>query len=146
MTSNGRDGDGDANRSEEAAATRRTARRCGCPNECAEFESLPSDRGIMIALHHPLPGGGEGDGGAGVERAPPTCRGAQGSSTDSDSDGCTCLKLHPQADANYPDFHPNIYIPESLLDYPDRLVKYGGGGELWGEELWGLFVCISIVC
>ena len=41
---------------------------------------------------------------------------------------CTCLKLHPEVDANLAQFHPNIYIPRSLLDYPDRLVKYGGGG------------------
>lgn len=42
---------------------------------------------------------------------------------------CSCLNLHPEMDANLPQFHPNIYIPSVLLDYPEHLIKYGGGGE-----------------
>ena len=39
------------------------------------------------------------------------------------------LEIHPQKDANLIQFHPNIYIPEVLLEYPDHLIKFGGGGE-----------------
>lgn len=46
-----------------------------------------------------------------------------------DKSGCTCLKIQPQIDGNLADVHPNIYIPASLLDYPEHIVKYGGGGS-----------------
>jgi len=81
---------------------------CKCSNQL-QFENLTSDHGLMIALNIP-------DNAA-----------ANNTSTTE----CTCLKLHPEVDANLAQFHPNIYIPRSLLDYPDRLVKYGGGGMLF---------------
>ena len=39
------------------------------------------------------------------------------------------LNLHPQEDANLSEFHPNIYVPRAMLERPDLLVRYGGGGE-----------------
>jgi hypothetical protein len=42
---------------------------------------------------------------------------------------CPRLEIYPQKDANLIQFHPNIYIPEVLLEYPDHLIKYGGGGK-----------------
>jgi len=39
------------------------------------------------------------------------------------------LTLHPQIDANLPRFHPNIYIPQGMLNDAKSLVKYGGGGS-----------------
>jgi len=39
------------------------------------------------------------------------------------------LTLHPQIDANLPRFHPNIYIPQAMLQDDESLIKYGGGGS-----------------
>ena len=39
------------------------------------------------------------------------------------------LTLHPQIDANLPRFHPNIYIPQAMLQDDKSLIKYGGGGS-----------------
>jgi hypothetical protein len=39
------------------------------------------------------------------------------------------LTLHPQIDANLPRFHPNIYIPQTMLQDDKSLIKYGGGGS-----------------
>jgi hypothetical protein len=61
---------------------------------------LPINRGLMIALG------------------------------DVDGDADDHLILHPQEDANLNMFHPNIYVPKSILDDSDSLVRYGGGGEL----------------
>ena len=80
---------------------------CNCSNQCLQFEDLTSDHGLMIALNIP------------------------DNTNTTSTTKCTCLKLHPEIDANLAQFHPNIYIPRSLLDYPDRLVKYGGGGTLF---------------
>ena len=80
---------------------------CNCSNQCLQFENLTSDHGLMIALNIP--------------------DNTTTSNTTSTTQ-CTCLKLHPEVDANLAQFHPNIYIPSSLLNYPDKLVKYGGGG------------------
>ena len=55
-----------------------------------------------------------------------------------DRPSCTCLKIQPQSDCNLADVHPNIYIPSGLLDYPERIVRYGGGGSgVTGESLFG---------
>ena len=81
---------------------------CNCLNQCLQFENLTSDHGLMIVLNIP-----------------------DNTNTTTTTTKCTCLKLHPEVDANLAQFHPNIYIPSSLLDYPDRLVKYGGGGMLF---------------
>jgi hypothetical protein len=83
---------------------------CNCSNQCLQFENLTSNHGLMIALNIP-------DNTT--------------TSNTTSTTKCTCLKLHPEVDANLAQFHPNIYIPSSLLDYPDRLVKYGGGGTLF---------------
>lgn len=54
-----------------------------------------------------------------------------------DGPSCTCLKIQPQSDCNLAEVHPNIYIPSGLLDYPERIVKYGGGGSgVTGESLF----------
>ncbi len=54
------------------------------------------------------------------------------------------LEIHPQKDANLNQFHPNIYIPEVLLEYPDQLIKYGGGGERRARPFLfiNFFVCL----
>jgi GMP synthase-like glutamine amidotransferase len=59
---------------------------------------------------------------------PPTSTTTTASTT---TTGTTCprLEIHSQKDANLVQFHPNIYIPEMLLEYPDHLIKYGGGGK-----------------
>ncbi|KAL7541654.1 hypothetical protein ACHAXR_011107 [Thalassiosira sp. AJA248-18] len=119
----------------------------GCPNQCQRFEVLPADQGIMITLHvpsHPSLSSSAafGDGncndhdlddnnddansGAGCDAA---ATATIESSTNSSSSWCTCLKLHPQTDANLSSIHPNIYIPAPLLEYPQYLKKYGGGGK-----------------
>ena len=107
---------------------------CSCPNPCVGFENLPSDHGLMITLN--IPHNNDIDVNDNVSStADGNYKNDDNITTNSNATGnvkeCTCLKLHPQLDANLSQFHPNIYIPESLLDYPDRLVKYGGGGELY---------------
>ncbi|KAL9184930.1 hypothetical protein ACHAXT_002707 [Thalassiosira profunda] len=117
---------------------------CGCPGQCRLFEELPGDRGVMITLGVPSsPAAGlEGvDDSLLASHSFPTIptasivdstRGSvqlDGEKESSSAGGCTCLQLHPQEDANLPQFHPNIYIPAALLDYPEELTKYGGGGS-----------------
>ena len=68
------------------------------------------------------------------------------SSSSSSAGGCTCLQLHPQEDANLPQFHPNIYIPAALLDYPEELTKYGGGGKNMVLRSCNLFCTKLQVC
>ena len=94
---------------------------CNCSNKCLQFENLTSDQGLLIALNIPY----------------------NNTNTTSTKE-CTCLKLHPEVDANLAQFHPNIYIPSSLLDYPDRLVKYGGGGMLFCMFMHNI-ICIYLV-
>jgi hypothetical protein len=62
---------------------------------------------------------------------------------DEGAKSCTCLKIEPQSDSNLKDIHPNIYIPSSLLDYPDHIVKYGGGGSgVTGKKRRNVLYCI----
>ena len=116
---------------------------------CQGFKNLPHDHGLMITLLHdgipPLlhtTTTNESGGAASLtDGSNNNCStGASGdigiannnnSTTTTSSSTCTCLKLHPQIDANLSQFHPNIYIPSVLLDYPDQLVKYGGGGKMY---------------
>ena len=123
---------------------------CECPNKCQQFEDLPSDKGLMITLHIPEESSESSSVPiiVGEESAPDYLDANRNSKNGgSSSTSCTCLKLHPQLDANLPQFHPNIYIPSSLLDYPDHLIKYGGGGErnifkrsfLGYTKVWFLF-------
>ena len=113
---------------------------CSCPNPCVGFENLPSDHGLMITLNIPN-NNNDADIVADDESCntttPPSDNNITTNNTANEkAKECTCLKLHPQIDANLSQFHPNIYIPESLLDYPDRLVKYGGGGELYIDLMY----------
>lgn len=118
---------------------------------CQGFKNLPHDHGLMITLLHdgipPLLHNtttNESGGAASLTDDSNSSSGAGGgianknnsttSSKLSSSSPCTCLKLHPQIDANLSQFHPNIYIPSVLLDYPDQLVKYGGGGKMYIVE------------
>ena len=121
------DGKSNGHHAGPAAAT---STNCGCPDQCRAFEHLPIDKGLMIMLHVPS----EGD----VEDTDQADRGAScednrvnGAAT-AKMDECTCLKLCPQEDANLSQFHPNIYIPSVLMNYPEELVRYGGGGEIDG--------------
>ena len=110
---------------------------------CQGFVNLPSDHGLMITLLHdgipPLLHTTNESGGAASLADNCNSNGGTGASggagiankNHSSSSTCTCLKLHPQIDANLSQFHPNIYIPSVLLDYPDQLVKYGGGGKIY---------------
>jgi len=120
--------------STDAAAAAST---CGCPNQCKKIEHLPIDQGIMIMLHVP-PSDDDGSRHAADTKSDDP----NSSSVDSSAESApnrpslgaswnngNSLKLHPQSDANLPQFHPNIYIPSPLLEYPDHLVKYGGGGS-----------------
>ena len=114
------------------------AASCGCPHKCQRFELLPLDQGIMITLHLPSSSSSSsstsntGDSNNDVQKA----------IDESPKHPCTCLKLHPQQDANLSQFHPNIYIPASLLDYPEHLVKHGGGGE----KINSCLVTVFLVC
>lgn len=114
---------------------------CSCSNNCQRFELLPTDQGIMITLHLPssppsLDAIYENDdrnnysSSATAKESPDKKQSHANSHTSKKKNICTCLKLHPQMDANLSQFHPNIYIPAALLDYPEHLTKYGGGGEM----------------
>lgn len=72
----------------------------------------------------------DNDSSAAVGESPDNKRTPVNSHTLMNNNICTCLKLHPQMDANLSQFHPNIYIPAALLDYPEYLIKYSGGGEI----------------
>eukprot|EP00584_Thalassiosira_punctigera_P027168 CAMPEP_0172580340 /NCGR_PEP_ID=MMETSP1067-20121228/139706_1 /TAXON_ID=265564 ORGANISM="Thalassiosira punctigera, Strain Tpunct2005C2" /NCGR_SAMPLE_ID=MMETSP1067 /ASSEMBLY_ACC=CAM_ASM_000444 /LENGTH=890 /DNA_ID=CAMNT_0013373079 /DNA_START=75 /DNA_END=2747 /DNA_ORIENTATION=+ len=116
------------------SATAATAATCNCPNRCEEFELLPIDRGLMITLGDvikdiPSPSSSIEDNGGRDVLHHPTSHAKEGEKKSSASNDCACLELHPQEDANLPQFHPNLYIPSPLLDRPERLVKYGGGGS-----------------
>ena len=135
-----------------AAATTRSSSTCECPNGCKPFLFLPTQQGIMITLqrqqqqrhhrhHHyhsaaaamsnsteslvTMDGDVPGNTTNATINANSTLLPTQATTTSS-----TCrLEIHPQKDANLIQFHPNIYIPEVLLEYPDHLIKYGGGGK-----------------
>ena len=106
---------------------------------CQGFKNLPHDHGLMITLLHagipPLLHNtttNESGGAASLtDDSNNNGGGGIANKNNSSSSTCTCLKLHPQIDANLSQFHPNIYIPSVLLDYPDQLVKYGGGGKMY---------------
>ena len=103
---------------------------------CQGFKNLPHDHGLMITLLHdgipPLHTTNESGGAASLtDDSNNNGGGGIANKNNSSSSTCTCLKLHPQIDANLSQFHPNIYIPSVLLDYPDQLVKYGGGGKMY---------------
>jgi hypothetical protein len=85
---------------------------CNCSSKCQLFEKIPPNEGIMVLMHQPDLDKPQYENGV-----------------DSCKSTCTCLKIQPQIDSNLSDVHPNIYIPSSLLDYPDYIVKYGGGGS-----------------
>ena len=109
---------------------------------CQGFKNLPHDHGLMITLLHdgipPLLHNtttNESGGAASLtDDSNNNGGGGIANKNNSSSSTCTCLKLHPQIDANLSQFHPNIYIPRVLLDYPDQLVKYGGGGKMYIVE------------
>ena len=110
-------------------STSRSSARC-CPNnadECEEFMRLPIHLGLMITL-------GNADatttsrGGGGGRRA--SSGGGDGNDeNDYDDARCVRLDLRPQEDAGLPGLHPNICVPRAMLERPDLLVRYGGGGE-----------------
>jgi hypothetical protein len=101
---------------------------CTCSNKCTLIEKIPPNEGIMITMHD-----------LNANNRPQSTNG-----NGKINDGCTCLKIQPQVDGNLASVHPNIYIPSSLLDYPDQIVKYGGGGSgVTGE--CGLFLFRSIL-
>ena len=122
-----------------ASSTKSTNDTPSSPHQCncQGFVNLPSDHGLMITLLHdipqPLHTTNESGGAASLADVSNSNSGAGSidiaNKNNSSSSPCTCLKLHPQIDANLSQFHPNIYIPSVLLDYPDQLVKYGGGGK-----------------
>jgi len=103
---------------------------CGHSNQCHKIDLLPINHGLMITLDNgiPFPTSSATNTNAMRNHDMGNAVTPNTNATTSNSHG-TCLKLHPQEDANLPQFHPNIYIPNSLLDYPDQLVKYGGGGS-----------------
>lgn len=107
------------------AAANEASSCCGCHNQCRAFESLPIEQGLMIMLHVPP----DGAGTCGVPENSASGPSQSSSGSKSLLSGECSLKLYPQTDANLPEFHPNIYIPSPLLDHPDHLIKYGGGGE-----------------
>ena len=93
-----------------------------CPNECEELVRLPIHRGLMITI------GTDDDDD-------------DNKNNNNDDDG-NCrrdarvrLDLHPQEDASLSKFHPNIYVPRAMLERPELLVKYGGGGEELGDDM-----------
>eukprot|EP00804_Cyclotella_cryptica_P005561 CCRYP_003073-RB/>CCRYP_003073-RB protein AED:0.04 eAED:0.04 QI:258/1/1/1/1/0.8/5/212/865 len=97
---------------------------CSCPKKCLLIEKIPIDQGIMVMMDEPTASSSESK-----------TRLENGST--SDGQNCTCLKIQPQSDSNLADIHPNIYIPSSLLDYPEQIRKYGGGGS--GVTVFGGF-------
>ena len=136
-----------------AAAVTSNSSTCDCPNQCKPFHFLPIQQGIMITLqrhqqqrhhhhhHHPAAAAmststeflvtmdgavpGNTTNGDATINENSTLRPTKATTT-----SATCrLEIHPQKDANLIQFHPNIYIPEVLLEYPDHLIKYGGGGK-----------------
>ena len=105
---------------------------CDCPNGCQPFQFLPMQQGIMITLrrhqqqyqHCATAAAFPKRASAVIQSHHPTTS----NNTITPSSSCR-LEIHPQKDANLLQFHPNIYIPEVLLEYPDHLIKYGGGGK-----------------
>jgi hypothetical protein len=89
---------------------------CSCSKKCLLFEKIPIDQGIMVMMDEPTTSSLESNTQA-----------ANGFTNDGEI--CTCLKIQPQSDSNLAAVHPNIYIPSSLLDYPEQITKYGGGGS-----------------
>eukprot|EP00970_Alexandrium_tamarense_P003779 scaffold610_cov175-Alexandrium_tamarense.AAC.1 len=116
---------------------------CGCPHQCKLFEKISSDHGIMVMLVDPssLNNGTSSSSSSpsDLNEKEDTLSSASKSPTErmlsnikagtTTKTSCSCLKLYPQPDSNLPQFHPNIYIPSSLLEFPEELVKYGGGGS-----------------
>ena len=92
---------------------------CTCSNKCRLVEKIPHNEGIMIMMN-----------------GPDISHMLQSENTMKGVSNCTCLKILPQLDSNLPNVHPNIYIPSSLLQYPDRIVKYRGGGSGVTGELY----------
>ena len=127
-----------------ASSTKSTDEDTPSPPQCycQGFKNLPHDHGLMITLLHdgipPLLHNtttNESGGAASLtDDSNNNGGGGIANKNNSSSSTCTCLKLHPQIDANLSQFHPNIYIPSVLLDYPDQLVKYGGGGKMYIVE------------
>ncbi|EED88668.1 predicted protein [Thalassiosira pseudonana CCMP1335] len=116
---------------------------CGCPHQCKLFEKISSDHGIMVMLVDPssLNNGTSSSSSSpsDLNEKEDTVSSASKSPTErmlstvkagtTTKTSCSCLKLYPQPDSNLPQLHPNIYIPSSLLEFPEELVKYGGGGS-----------------
>ena len=127
----------------EAAAKQATnsvtmsTKTCDCPKRCKAFQLLPLNEGIMITLrhHHQYQKNQQQGQRQQQQHDIPSnyvedAADAQKSSSLSFAlSGTTQLEIIPQTDANLSMFHPNIYIPAVMLDYPDELIKYGGGGE-----------------
>jgi len=103
---------------------------CSCSNECDLIEKVPLDHGIMIMLHDPSTFCMDISKSRKElqihEKNHPNQENHHQKST---FHPCSCLKIKLQKDANIPQFHPNIYVPKSLLEDPAKLVKYGGGGS-----------------
>mmetsp|Transcript_17843 Transcript_17843/g.35772 ORF Transcript_17843/g.35772 Transcript_17843/m.35772 type:complete len:954 (+) Transcript_17843:184-3045(+) len=103
---------------------------CSCSNECDLIEKVPLDHGIMIMLHDPSTFCMDISKSRKElqihEKNHPNQENHHQKST---FHPCSCLKIKLQKDANIPQFHPNIYVPKSLLEDPSKLVKYGGGGS-----------------
>lgn len=96
---------------------------CTFSSRCQLVEKIPPNEGIMVLMDEPiLDNPHSTDGNKGAKKS------------------CTCLKIQPQMDSNLAGVHPNIYIPSVLLDYPEHIVKYGGGGSgVTGKKfLWFL--------
>ncbi|KAL3765305.1 hypothetical protein ACHAW5_006090 [Stephanodiscus triporus] len=110
-------------------STSRSSARC-CPNnadECEEFMRLPIHLGLMITLGKADATTSRGGGGGG-RRA--SSGGGDGNDENDDDDArCVRLDLRPQEDAGLPGLHPNICVPRAILERPDLLVRYGGGGS-----------------
>jgi hypothetical protein len=103
---------------------------CTCSSKCQLFKNIPPDEGIMVLMNQPDLEKSQSENGG-----------------DNDKSMCTCLKIQSQMDCNLADVHPNIYIPSSLLNYPDHIVKYGGGGSgVTGKTTFSSLFDCSIVC
>ena len=137
------------------AAVTSNSSTCDCPNRCKPFHFLPIQQGIMITLqrqqqqrhhHHHHHHSSAAAMSNSTESLVTMDDAVPGNTTNGDatinensslrptqrtttSSSCR-LEIHPQKDANLIQFHPNIYIPEVMLEYPDHLIKYGGGGKI----------------
>ena len=108
----------------------------GTDREICELQHLPLNQGLAIYLHDPQTAPSDESEGyfprissSALDSLAASSDASSRSSTGRELPESTSLKLQPQEDANLSRLHPNIYVPKVLLDSPEHLVKYGGGGS-----------------